>query len=103
MKTTLLALILALTLTLAPETASAASSMFTYRPHAYTDIDGWPKWIGRLKHLALYERYKRPELATRYLPLSLVRTGRFAEIVDEVEDTPNVDTTDWPAWLGQDQ
>lgn len=89
--------------TATPE-AKAASSMFEYRPHIYqlSYVDGWPKWIGRLHEIA-YRRYQKPEMAAQYLPLSLVRTGRIEEIVEEVLDTPNVDTTDWPTWLGGDR
>ena len=81
-------------------------------PYRYADRyeDGWPKWIGRLSGFTFaacgdgsYCRINRmrPEMAAKYLPLSLIKTGRFEEIVAEVADTPNVDTTDWPSWIGE--
>lgn len=82
--------------------AEAASSMFEYRPHIYQTSyqDGWPTWIGRLHELA-YQHYSKPSMEALYLPLSLIRTGGFADLVEEVEQTPNVDTTDWPSWIGR--
>ena len=76
------------------------------------DADGWPNWIGRL-HTVSLEKYicgdmtpcrvklNRPTMASKYLPLSLVKTGKFRELVGEVSDTPNVDTTGWPSWIGE--
>ena len=104
MKYIILSLVALAGLAVATPQAEAASSMFEYRPHIYTYNynDGWPKWIGRLHEIA-YRQYLRPELSTKYLPLSLVRTGGFEAIVNEVSGTPNVDTTNWPEWIGDNQ
>lgn len=88
-----------------PATVQAANPVLETAALRYSNLftDGWPKWIGRLSDpsylLATYN--KKPELAPEYLPLALVRTGRFNEIVDEVAGTPNVDTSKWPAWIGE--
>ena len=58
----------------------------------------WPLGIGRTRSMDTYRM--RPEMAAKYLPLSLIKTGGFAELLQEVEATPNVDTTDWPSWIG---
>ncbi|MAE68296.1 MAG: hypothetical protein QF793_04230 [Candidatus Peribacteraceae bacterium] len=81
-------------------------------PYRYSvrDADGWPMWIGRLKGIEFSKcgdgtdchiNRLRPEMAAKYLPLSLIKTGRFAEILEEVENTPNVDTRVWPSWIGE--
>src|SRR3989344_8279124 len=62
--------------------------------------DGWPKWIGRVDDLAFAHR-QRPELAAKYLPLSLVKTGGFQKLVKEVMETPGAVTSDWPSWIGE--
>lgn len=80
------------------EKAEAASSMFTIKHYPQVSQQGWPKWIGRLENIA-YVRYQRPEFSAEYLPLSLIRTGRFNELVEEVMETPNVNTNQWPAWI----
>lgn len=67
---------------------------------AYADADGWPLWVGREEKL-YYTSKQRPEMAAKYLPLSLIKTGRFEEMVEEVEGTANVDTTKWPSWIGK--
>lgn len=66
----------------------------------YADSDGWPNWIGRDDNL-YYTSKQRPEMAAKYLPLSLIKTGRLQEMLDEVEAMPNVDTTIWPSWIGE--
>ena len=71
-------------------------------PYRYTDRDanGWPRWIGRVD--SLYETYKlRPTMQAKYLPLSLIKTGGFEKMVQEVKGTSNVDTTKWPSWIGE--
>lgn len=66
----------------------------------YADADGWPSWIGRNDDL--YATYKqRPEMAAKFIPLSLVKTGGFEKIVTEVEGTANVDTTKWSNWIDE--
>lgn len=102
MKTLIASLLVSSTL-LVPASAAAASR--------YSDrfADGWPKWIGRSQSVAKHicadgtpcRMHKvRPEMAAKYLPLYLVKTGGLAEMLDEVEGTPNVDTTGWPSWIG---
>lgn len=79
----------------AAPTAQAEAYRYTTR-HS----DGWPKWIGR--HNILYYTYRqKPEMAAKYLPLGLIKTGGFQKLVGEVADTPSVDTTDWPSWIGE--
>ena len=62
--------------------------------------DGWPNWIGRNDNLYTTSK-QRPEMAAKYLPLSLIKTGGFAKMVAEVNAMPNVDTTKWPSWIGE--
>ena len=98
--------ILLSTLPAAP-VAEAAPYRFS---SAFTD--GWPKWIGRTGRV-VYTKHicrdgmpcrtlkMRPDMASKYLPLSLIKTGTFRSLVGEVADTPNVDTTGWPTWIGE--
>ena len=74
------------------------------------DADGWPRWIGRLTGFSFeacgdgtscHINRLRPQMSAKYLPLGLIKTGRFEEILKEVENTPNVDTRDWPSWIGE--
>ena len=90
-----------------PATPAAEAASYRYSDRA---ADGWPKWIGRLSGFTFstcgdgsdcHINRARPEMAEKYLPLSLIKTGRLEEILDEVENTPNVDTRDWPSWIGQ--
>tara|TARA_Y100000310_G_scaffold304293_1_gene343294 strand:- start:106 stop:423 length:318 start_codon:yes stop_codon:yes gene_type:complete len=68
-------------------------------PDTYGAQDRWPGWIGRIS--SKYFTYDDlPELEAKYLPLALIKTGTFSQMVDQVESTPNVDTTDWPSWIG---
>ncbi len=78
-------------LMVAPSTTAAAY---------YADSDGWPNWIGRLNG-QMFVKNQRPEMAAKYLPLSLVKTGTLKKIVEEVESTGSVDTTGWPSWIGE--
>jgi hypothetical protein len=66
----------------------------------YADADGWPNWIGRNDNLYVTSK-QRPEMAAKYLPLSLIKTGGFEKMVAEVNAMPNVDTTKWPTWIGE--
>jgi len=99
MKNTLFALV-ALAITFgsisAAPTAQAAPSRYSV-----TTSKVWPQWIGRLDSRR-YDTYKlRPEMAQKYLPLSLIKTGGMADLIREVENTPNVDTRNWPTWIGE--
>lgn len=59
---------------------------------------GWPEWIGRLEKIP----YKsQVQFSQKYLPLSLIRTGRFEEIVEEIRAEGNTATSDWPEWIGE--
>ena len=103
MKTLILSLLAAsgllMALPLAPK-AEAASSMFSHDVYSYED--GWPKWIGRLVAGRLSQVItQKPKMAPEYLPLSLVRTGGLQKLLEEVMNTPNVDTTNWPSWIGR--
>ncbi len=80
-------------------------------PYRYSDKEqsGWPKWIGQIPSFSFSSCIDgtmcrlikpRPEMAAIYLPLSLIKTGRLEEILQEVENTPNVDTRNWPSWIG---
>ncbi len=89
----------AITFLASAEQAEAASSMFIIEHYPQASQQGWPKWIGRLEHIA-YLRYERPQMGPQYLPLSLIRTGAFDALVNEVMTTPNVDMTEWPEWIG---
>lgn len=97
--TSLAALGTVASLVVAPQ-AHAASSMFTVTSYSQMSSAGWPEWIGRLEDIA-YLRYKRPQMSVQYLPLSLIRTGGFEKLVNEVLATPNVDRTDWPSWINE--
>ena len=81
----------ATTLLFAPATSLAVS---------YSDVDGWPMWIGR-PGVAYLSYGEKVTMQPVYLPLSLIRTGRFVEIVREVEETESVTTHGWPSWIGQ--
>lgn len=107
MKNTVFALVtLALLLGSVPAAPTAQAA-----PVRYTERTGkiWPQWIGRLPTFSFslctdgtmcrFNRV-RPEMAQKYLPLSLIKTGGMADLIREVENTPNVDTRDWPAWIG---
>ncbi len=109
MKNTIFALVaLALLLGTVPVAPTVEAA-----PHRFSDkdADGWPRWISRLSLGFTFAscgdgsychiNKLRPEMAAKYLPLSLIKTGRFEEILAEVEDTPNVDTRDWPSWIGE--
>ena len=85
-------------LTISPVLAEGAGTSAYRYSTAYTN--GWPKWIGRLDD-RMYRDSLRPEMAAKYLPLSLIRTGGFEKLVKEVMETPNVDTTQWPGWIGE--
>ncbi|MDA0376577.1 MAG: hypothetical protein O3A80_04695 [bacterium] len=97
MKNTLFALV-ALTLTLTVGTISVAPAVEA-APYRYAVNNSWPQWIGRID--SPYETYKlRPQMQAKYLPLSLIKTGGMADLIREVENTPNVDTRNWPTWVG---
>lgn len=96
MKNTLFALV-ALTLLLGSVPVAPTVQAAPYR---YAVNNSWPQWIGRLDSRR-YDTYKlRPEMAQKYLPLSLIKTGGMAALIREVENTPNVDTRNWPTWVG---
>lgn len=108
MKTAVFALVaLALLLGTVPAAPTAQAA-----PSRYTVSTGntWPKWIGQLPTFSfslctdgtLCRLNKlRPEMAQKYLPLSLIKTGAMSDLIKEVENTPNVDTTGWPTWIGE--
>jgi|ETNmetMinimDraft_26_1059896.scaffolds.fasta_scaffold87854_2 hypothetical protein len=73
-----------LALMVLPSTAAASAYRYSSR-----HPDGWPKWVGRVAGA-----YQKPVMAPKYLPLSLLKTGRFTEMVEEVKSTPSVDKTD---------
>ena len=102
MKKTLLILIsgavLAVSTLAKPVEAQAFVNAYAI-PERYVFADGWPKWIGRIS--TKYFTYDDlPEISEKYLPLALIKTGGFKQLVDEVQSTPNVDLTKWPSWIG---
>lgn len=102
MKKALLALVSGAMLIAATPAELVESPTTTAYRYADKFKDGWPKWIGRLSSpdyiLATYKQ--KPEMAEKYLPLSLIKTGGMSELIEEVENTPNVDTGSWPSWIG---
>lgn len=103
MKKALLALVSGAMLIAATPAELVESPTTTALRYADKYTDGWPKWIGRLTDaefiLATYRQ--KPEMAEKYLPLSLIMTGTFDQLVEEVENTPGVDTSGWPSWIGK--
>lgn len=103
MKKLLLLLISAAVLSVASPAQKAEAQAFTNAyaiPERYVaTVKGWPMWIGRIsaKYFTIDDR---PELAEKYLPLALIKTGAFNQLVDEVQSTPNVDLSKWPSWIG---
>ena len=90
-------LVAALLLTASPALAASEDGAYRYIS-AYQN--GWPKWIGRLDAPA-FAHPQRREMAGKYLPLSLIRTGGFQKLVKEVMEPPGAVTTGWPGWIGE--
>lgn len=74
---------------LVPTLASAAGY--------YDYSDGWPRWIGTLDSQYI-QRGGRLTHNPMYLPRSLIRTGGFTKMLNEVESS-NADTSNWPSWI----
>lgn len=66
---------------------------------SYFDHDGWPNWIDRID--GNREEEYSVEMQAKYIPLSLIKTGGFEKMVKEVEMIPNLNTAQWPSWIGE--
>lgn len=98
MKSLITSLIAAAFILSVPAPAAAASPYDLF----YSYPDGWPKWIDRLKEKYGYEfEAGKTAINPHYLPLSLIRTGRFNAMVEEVSATKGLSHHDWPSWVGE--
>ncbi len=89
-RTSILSATVALAGVLLPATALAATSQ-----------QYWPSWIGRVSYDLLIQASpaRRMSKGPLYLPRSLVRTGAFKSLIEEVRETPGSTTQTWPEWI----
>ncbi|MBM3231704.1 hypothetical protein FJZ28_05300 [Candidatus Peregrinibacteria bacterium] len=91
-RTSIISASVALTGVLLPAIALAAESQ-----------QYWPSWIGRVSYDLLIPASPARQMSQGplYLPRSLVRTGAFKDLVEEVRKTPGSTTQTWPDWIDE--